>query len=137
MSKLMGPPDPLLEGGRRDARTAGDHFTRNRHADISRRRQPIQAGSIAPNHDLAGSPVDVLQARRDHFAGAKTQPGQQHQHRGAPPATGAPAVTATHKRLDCRGFDRLGQTRQPPRGHFRHCINQRAGCHARVVGRYD
>jgi hypothetical protein len=45
-------------------------------ADIRRQRHPVVKQPLAPNEDFAGSPVDVLELKTDHFPGAKPQAGQ-------------------------------------------------------------
>jgi hypothetical protein len=56
-------------------------ITRQRLADIDGQRQDVRTATLATNHDLARTPVDVVQTGIGDLAGAQAQPGQQ-QHDG-------------------------------------------------------
>ena len=66
----------------------------NRGADIVRQRHGGDLPSLAPNGELTGAPIDIIEAELRHFTRAQTQPGEQHQDRiVSSPRCGAPVAT--------------------------------------------
>ena len=67
----------------------------DRLADVVRQREAVLVAALAPDHDLAGSPVDVLQAQAGDLAGPQSEAEQGEQDGVVPPALGSPSVTRT------------------------------------------
>ena len=58
----------------------------DRLADVARQREAVLVGPLAVDHDLAGPPVDVIEAEAGHLAGAQPEAEQDEQHGVVPPA---------------------------------------------------
>jgi hypothetical protein len=74
---------PLLEVG-------SDRLT-----DVARQRETVLVTPLAAHHDLARSPVDVLQAQAGHLASPQPEAEQSKQNGVVPPALGPSAVART------------------------------------------
>ena len=67
----------------------------DRLADVARQREAVLVTSLAMDHDLAGPPVDVLQAEAGDLAGPQPEAEQDEQDGVVPPALGPPSVART------------------------------------------
>ena len=53
--------------------------------DVGRQRQAVDASGLAPDDELASSPVDVVQAEGSDLASAQAEAGEQREDRQVPP----------------------------------------------------
>jgi hypothetical protein len=53
----------------------------HRLADVTGKREAIMPSAFSPHGDLPGSPVDVIQSKAGHFAGAQAESGKEEQDR--------------------------------------------------------
>ena len=79
---------------------------------------------LAPHHDLAGSPIQVVEFQPHHLTGAEAEPGEQHEDRVVSPADAGPLIARAQQTFDLLCTEILGDGRQPPVGHRRHASRQ-------------
>ena len=95
-----------------------------RLSDIDRQGQDIMPRSLAGDHDLASSPVHVIELQCRDLTAAQPEPRQQHQDREVAPASCGVAVTAREQHADLVAGKPAGQT-LPSLAHRRHRVRQR------------
>jgi hypothetical protein len=66
----------------------------DRRADVGWQGQAVLGAGLAAHNDLAGAPVDVVEAKRGDLGGAQPEPHQQHQDRVVAPAHRVPPIAA-------------------------------------------
>ena len=84
----------------RGGRAAVPQPVRDRGADVGRERQDVVLAALAADPDLAGAPVDVVQAEPGGFPGPQPEPGQQQDDRVVPLADRLVPVAGGQQRLD-------------------------------------
>jgi hypothetical protein len=73
--------------------------------------------ALAADDELAGAPVEVIEAQSGHLAGTKTEPEQHDQDCIVPPAERRSAIAGTEQRAGRLRLDPPGQRRTSPAGH--------------------
>jgi hypothetical protein len=90
----MGCPDPSEHGGGLAAGSSPTEPAGECIAHIGGQGKSFLAAPLAPNDDLAGTPVEVSELQCRHLPGAQPETSQHGEHRVVPPAEGGSPVTA-------------------------------------------
>ena len=95
-------------------RPAGPQVLCQSLSHLAWQRQRLQPISLAMHGHYSFVPIEVIQRKRDHFAGAQPEPRQQQQDGVVPLPRSRAAVATVEQRLDLLGCERLRQSRQTP-----------------------
>jgi len=88
---------------------AAPNIGNERVADVRRERHPIATASFAVDHDLAASPVNVIEAESGDLSGPQPETDQQQQDSVVAAADGRATVAATEQLVHLLGLDRSRQ----------------------------
>jgi hypothetical protein len=120
----MRSQNPREHGG---THTAGPTILEpagNRFSDIPRKRQLVVPVALAPNRDLAGTPIDVGDLQRRCLRGTQPEPGQDSQDGEVSAPDRTTPITAVEQPGHLVGGDPLGNAGQLPARHRRHRTDQ-------------
>jgi hypothetical protein len=76
-------------------------------ANIGSQGQTLDPIAFASDDELAGAPIDVVEAERADLASAQAETDEQHQHGEVPSARARPSVAGRQELLNFRRFERL------------------------------
>ncbi len=98
----------------RAVRAAPSQVGDDRLTDVAWQRKALHATALAVNRNLAGPPVDVLQAQAGNLPGPQPETKQDKQNGVVPPALRPPPVTRVKQGVNSAPVDPHGQRRSVP-----------------------